>query len=504
MDVSLVLVALIAVAVVYIWRRRARYSGLFRHIPGPKETWLLGNALDINATKFHEQLEEWSRKFGPIYKIRFPDSYLIIVSGYEERLELFHDTGLDLAGKHNSFRIFHHFKDTAFLNQHPDKKWKLLRKVGQTHLKQYGEGMKMETLLSEISEDMFFDFGKAADSMSTLDPMAIINRAAMKGIALIITGERMPDSHPLLDDLLQYEEYIWEACADVAPDYLLLDLFPPALMLPLRSSRKLKETNKIRDRIAEELKKLGLRHEHSLMKMLHKHMGDKEDGGNSSGSFLSEDDVLLTPIMVMFSGVGTSSVTFYCMVNILAHRKDIQERLLEEILSVSPHPQENVKLEDRPTMSYSRAVLYELLRYHTVVPYNAPRMAVTDTEIKGVRIPKGSPVSCDMWTLHHDPDFWEEPTQFRPERFLDGDGNLLPPEHPRRKHVLLFSSGPRNCLGEQFALARLFLWITNLVKRFEISPTPDNDVSKIDLKNFRLAFLLYPPKYEILLNRRSY
>ncbi len=488
--------------VVYIWMKRANYRRQFQHIPGPKETWLLGNALQIRPEKIHQQLNDWSKQFGHVYKIRLPDMYMIFFSRYDEIWEMFHHTGFDLAGRYNNFRFLHHFKDTGLSNVYPDQKWKLLRKTVQKNLKQYEDGMKkIERTATEISDDMFLDFNEASDSKRALDPLGIIKRTAMKTIGLVVCGERLTDSDPLVEYLLQYEEAVTKALSVTGFDYLLLDLFPAALNLPLRSSRRLKRTDELRDRVARELTKFGLTREGSLMRMLHEFTGDNTQRDDTVR--LNEDDVILTSLNLLLAGVLTSSATFYCLMNILAHRKDVQRRIWEEIRKTGYDPTETIGLEDRSRMPYSRAVIYEVLRYHSVTPVNGQRVALKNIEISGIRIPQGSIVGANTWTLHHDPEFWEDPDQFRPERFLDSDGNILPPDHPRRKHLLPFSSGVRVCPGEQFALLRLFIWLTNLVKRFEITPAENNDVSRIDLNNFQFSFLLYPPSYEIFLNRRS-
>ncbi len=498
---TLILVTMVAVTVVYLAFRRMKYWQHFQHIPGPKEMWLLGNALHINPVMFHGQLNDWSKQFGHIYKLRLPDGYMIVVSGYDEIVDMLHNTGLDLAGRYVNFRYFHHFKDTGLANRHPDAKWKLLRKVVQRQLKQYGEGMmKMENIVAEISMDMFFDFGKASNTGLSLDPLAILRCTAMKTIALLICGERLTNDDSLVGSLLQYEECVFDAFGALEFDYLLLDLFPSLLRVPLRSSNCIKRVDKVRDSVAAELKRLGLKHEGSLMRQLHEHFCE---GVSDTSGFLTEDDVVLTSVNVLLGAVATSSVSFYCLLNILAHRKDVQEKLWKEIQAIDPNPEERIKLDDRSRMPYSRSVIFELLRYHSITPMT-PRLAIKDTEICGTRIPKGAVVAINAWTLHHDPTFWEEPEEFRPERFLDDNCNLLSPDHPRRKHLMPFSSGVRVCPGEQFAVARLFLWLTNFIKRFEVCPAENNDASMLNLDKFKLTFLLYPPNYEVFLTRRHY
>jgi cytochrome P450 len=72
--------------------------------------------------------------------------------------------------------------------------------------------------------------------------------------------------------------------------------------------------------------------------------------------------------------------------------------------------------------------------------------------------------------LHRDEKFWGDPLVFRPERFLDEAGNLVPADHPTRKHLMPFGAGVRECVGEVFALRRLFVLVTSLVQTFNLEP----------------------------------
>ncbi len=110
-----------------------------------------------------------------------------------------------------------------------------------------------------------------------------------------------------------------------------------------------------------------------------------------------------------------------------------------------------------------------------------PHIAKEDTELTGYGfIPKGTIVMINTWALHHDESFWDEPYTFRPGRFLDEAGNLLPTDHPNRKRLLPYGAGPRVCLGETFAMDCLFHWTAAVVQNVHITPAPGFDPGWID------------------------
>ena len=105
--------------------------------------------------------------------------------------------------------------------------------------------------------------------------------------------------------------------------------------------------------------------------------------------------------------------------------------------------------------------------------------------------------------MHHDEKFWGDPYEFRPERFLDEDKNLVAADHPNRKHLMPFGAGTRVCLGESLAIARLFLWITKLMQRFEVVPAENNPKSTTDPRLFDFEGVLRVTKYDVVFKLRT-
>jgi cytochrome P450 len=92
------------------------------------------------------------------------------------------------------------------------------------------------------------------------------------------------------------------------------------------------------------------------------------------------------------------------------------------------------------------ATLNECLRMYPPVIIGLPRVVPGGGgTVAGKSVPEGTIVSVWQWAINHDPRFWTDPWEFRPERFL-GEARY---ENDRLDAMQPFSTGPRNCIGKK-------------------------------------------------------
>lgn len=117
-------------------------------------------------------------------------------------------------------------------------------------------------------------------------------------------------------------------------------------------------------------------------------------------------------------------------------------------------------LDDRQYLPYTEACIRESMRIATLLPSSIVHLATEDTQLMGYNVPKDTPVIASLHALHNDEDLWENPKEFKPERFLDENGWLC----LKKDRSLPFGAGKRLCPGETFARNLMFLVFSGLAQ----------------------------------------
>ncbi len=365
-----------------------------------------------------------------------------------------------------------------------DASWRTLRKLSHSYLKQFGDGMSnLEDILQGAVERMVIDL--EATNSCPVNVMGILKEAAFCSLSVLLLGRVVDTHNPLLKMLMKYEKAAVRCFAPVRLDMVMLDSFPWLIHFPLSTSKELKSFVKLQDDVWSVIKRDQKETDYdSFTKLLLKYVSDDTSGSADNRQFeLTDKEAGQTCLSLIVAGMVSTSTAMYYIINSLAYRQDIQDKIRTEVLKVcAATNRTSVSLAQKSKMPYLRATILETLRYFTVTPLGAAiHVAREDTVLKGYgAIPKGTTFMVNTWSLHHERAFWGDPEKFRPERFLDEDGKFLAADHPNRKHLLPFSAGPRVCVGEVFAMARLFLWTSTLVNKFVISTAAGCDPEWMD------------------------
>ena len=158
---------------------------------------------------------------------------------------------------------------------------------------------------------------------------------------------------------------------------------------------------------------------------------------DNPGKHTYSDENLFHSVADLFiAGTETTATTLKWALLYMMMHEDIQSKVqaeLDQVVGLNRMP----SLLDRPSLPYTEATLLEIQRFATITPLAVPHAPVKDTVLNGYDIPKGTVILPNIWAVHHDPELWENPHEFNPDRFLDPESNRLLP----REELIPFSLG---------------------------------------------------------------
>ncbi|KAL4303493.1 hypothetical protein GQ457_10G014720 [Hibiscus cannabinus] len=192
-----------------------------------------------------------------------------------------------------------------------------------------------------------------------------------------------------------------------------------------------------------------------------------------------------------FLNAGTDTTTTalqWIMANLVKY-PDIQNKLWVEIESVAGDKEE-IKEDDLQEMPYLKAVILEGLRRHPPGHFVLPHRATEDTVLGGFKVPKNGTINFMVADMGWDPNVWEDPMAFKPERFLKaGDFNdeLFDITGSREIKMMPFGAGRRICPALGLALLHLEYFVANLIWKFEWKAIDGDSISLEEKQEFTVV-----------------
>jgi len=188
--------------------------------------------------------------------------------------------------------------------------------------------------------------------------------------------------------------------------------------------------------------------------------------GNESGEKMSDQQIRDEVITIFTAGHETTANVLTWTLYLLAQHPAVLAKVQQELQEVLAG---NIAdTQTLPQLVYTRAVLDESMRIRPPVGIMMRRVS-KDTEIGGYRLKAGSLAIINIYNIHHHAQLWQQPKQFKPERFLN--------ESKRSKFSHLpFGIGSRMCVGNQFALFESQLLLSMILQRYQLQLLNQEDV----------------------------
>ncbi|XP_064480651.1 cytochrome P450 3A6-like [Ornithodoros turicata] len=499
--------AVIALAIAHWLSQRRRHYEYFKNldIPGPEPSIFFGNMVELYQKTPLVAHREWIAKYGktlgyfdgyrPVLLVADPELMKMIqIKDFQD----FIDRGLLFQPKRPRG------PERKSLIQLQGKRWKEVRSVltpsfTSNKLRLMSTGMieKIEELVKKVD-----DYARKGEEFEASDmyqalTLDVISRSAM-GIDQNI--QRNPESSLLASSRTLFS-------GGFSPAIILHASFPGLdFLLRFLVQWRLKRLNngvhpfkEVVDKckgIVQSRQKDATLHGKDLLQLMIDAKHSKVDFGNvtseqltagdeaeahelrqntvtngltSSKAELDDDDITQNAFLVLVAGYETTSNTLTLITHMLVNYPEVQEKIREELFSVIGNEGE-IDYSTTQKLTYLNCVISECLRLYPPIFSFITREAVVDKQYGKLRIPTGTTVMISVDHVHRDPNVWEDPLKFDPDRFLPENKSKISPVAWQP-----FGAGPRNCIGMRFAQMELRLAIAKLLRKYRLQATENTE-----------------------------
>ncbi|XP_036407372.1 cytochrome P450 2U1-like [Megalops cyprinoides] len=490
LNVSTVVVALVAFSAFYYALHKLKSSRDFSNIPpGPKPWPLVGNCghflipgfilkwlrkchggndetKDSSPVLPQVILMEQSKLYGNMYSIFVGSQLVVILTGYEIVRDALANRADVFSDRPDVPIITIMTKRRGIVFAPYGSVWRQQRKFCHATLRNFGLGkLSLEPCIQEelaFVKTELLRLSKDA-SGSALNPAPLVSNAVSNVICSISFGRRFDhkdqEFRTLLDLMARGLQIIVDGPA------VLINVCPLLYYLPFGIFKEIRKAEAditvfLKGIIAQHSSSLDPDNPRDLIDMYLVEVAQQKERVGAGETSFSEDYLFYIIGDLFVAGTDTTTNTILWTLLYMCMYPDIQEKVQVEIDSVIG-PDRVPSLTDKARLPFTEATIMEVQRMTVVVPLAIPHMASQTTVFRNYTIPKGTVILPNLWSVHRDPTVWDNPDIFNPCRFLDKNGQLL-----RRECFIPFGIGRRVCMGEQLAKMELFLMFSTLMQAF--------------------------------------
>ncbi|XP_071568018.1 cytochrome P450 4C1-like [Temnothorax nylanderi] len=196
---------------------------------------------------------------------------------------------------------------------------------------------------------------------------------------------------------------------------------------------------------------------------------------------LTDDELRAQVDTFMFEGHDTTAVAMTWTLFLLGNNLEHQEKVHEELDEVFGDSDTPASVKELSQLKYLERVIKETLRLFPSVPL-ITRKLTEDVKLDNYTLPKGASITLAILLAHRNPKVWPDPMKFDPDRFL--------PENSKHRNpyaYVPFSAGPRNCIGQRFALLEEKIMLAAILRKWRVK-----SVKTLDTIEYGGALILRP------------
>ncbi|KGN60056.2 cytochrome P450 CYP82D47 [Cucumis sativus] len=436
---------------------------------------VIGHLHLLNASEpTHITLAKMADAYGPMFTFRFGMKRALIVSNWDLAKEIFTTNDRIFASRPKLVASKILAYDYAMMGFSPySPHWRYVRKIATLELLtnhrvdqlQYIRAFEVETWMEELYE--LWRLNNKGEKV-VVEMKKRLADVTLNTMFKMVIGKKFSSM-----------EYGNEKFQKVLIEFfglfgifILSDSFPFLSWLDLGGHKKvMKKTAKIMDEVFDKFLKEHRERinnfgelpaaEKDFMDVM---ISTVEDDGQHFNCHV-DTVIKATCLNMILGGFDTTTVTMTWALCLLLNNKEALKKAQVE-LDEQVGRERQVKETDLKNLPYLQAIVKETLRLYPAAPLLVPHESIEDCTVAGYHIPKGTRLIVNVQKLQRDPLVWEDPFEFRPERFLTSQKNFdVRGQNPQ---FIPFGNGRRMCPAISFALQIIYLTLSNFLHGFEI------------------------------------
>ncbi|TKY53284.1 3,9-dihydroxypterocarpan 6A-monooxygenase [Spatholobus suberectus] len=392
----------------------------FRFPPSPLALPVIGH-FHLLKSPLHRAFQKLSNRYGPLIHLSLGSTPTVVVSSAEIAKEIFKTHELSFSNRPANVAISYLTYNSSDLGFAPyGTYWKFMKKLCMSELL---NGRMLDQLRPIRQEEinrfvlMMQKKGEACEGVNVGDELLKLTNSIVTRMAI---GKSCFNSD---DEAHKVTERVKES-SKLSGMFNLADYFWFCRRLDLQGiGKKLKE---VRERFDTMMESIIREHEDARNKSTTKDapkdvldalLSISED--QSSEVKITRDNIKAFLVDMFTGGTDTTAVTLEWSLAELINHPTVMEKARKEIDSIIGKDRIVMEL-DIDNLPYLQAIVKETLRLHPPSPF-VLRESTKNCTIAGYDIPAKTQVFTNVWAICRDPKHWDNPLEFRPERFLSKD-----------------------------------------------------------------------------------
>uniref|UniRef100_A0A5B6YT38 Putative CYP81Q32 n=1 Tax=Davidia involucrata TaxID=16924 RepID=A0A5B6YT38_DAVIN len=404
----------------------------------------------------HRTLHTLSQKHGSIFSLKFGTRLIVAVSSPSAVEECFTKNDIVLANRPRfiSGKYIGYNYSTVAAAPYGDH-WRNLRRLSALEIFSSNRlNMFLSTRREEIKLFLRRLYQNGSREFTRVELKSRLSDLTFNIIMRMIAGKRyFGDDVADYEEAKQFQELIREIFeyggASNPGDYLPILRWIDYQNLEKNSARLSKDIDSLLQGLIDEH-----RREKSRNSMIDHLLSLQE----SQPEYYTDEIIKGLVLIIIMAGTDTSAVTIEWAMSLLLNHPEVLKKARIEL---DTHVGQDRLMDesDLSKLHYLHSIILETFRLCPAAPLLVPHMASSDCTIGGYDVPRDTILLVNAWAIHRDPEVWDDPTSFKPERFEGGEVET---------HKLMpFGMGRRACPGSGLAHRMVGLALGSLIQCFE-------------------------------------